>query len=74
MPWVRSFRLRQDGRLYSGHAADTDVVVAAAQAFVNALNRLVSGQNTAPCIPSAPLPRPSAMTARRAPCGRCCCS
>ena len=28
--------------LYSGHAADTDVVVAAAMAFVNALNRLVA--------------------------------
>ena len=31
-------------RLYSGHAADTDVVVAAAMAFVNALNRLVAGE------------------------------
>ena len=28
-------------RIYSGHSADTDVVVAAANAYVNALNRLV---------------------------------
>ncbi len=39
-----TIRLRRDGKLYSGHSADTDVVVAAAQAFVNALNRLVSRQ------------------------------
>ena len=38
-----TIRLRRDGSLYSGHAADTDVVVAAAQAFTNALNRLVVG-------------------------------
>ena len=40
-----TIRLRRDGQLYSGHSADTDVVVAAAQAFVNALNRLVAGQH-----------------------------
>ncbi|AII45788.1 2-isopropylmalate synthase [Synechococcus sp. KORDI-49] len=39
-----TIRLRRDGSLYSGHAADTDVVVAAAMAFVNALNRLVAGE------------------------------
>ena len=37
-----TIRLRRNGKLYSGHSADTDVVVAAAQAYVNALNRLVS--------------------------------
>ncbi len=36
-----TIRLRRNGKLYSGHSADTDVVVAAAQAYVNALNRLV---------------------------------
>ncbi len=36
-----TIRLRRDGKLFSGHSADTDVVVAAAQAYVNALNRLV---------------------------------
>ena len=40
-----TIRLRRDGSLYSGHAADTDVVVAAAMAFVNALNRLVAGED-----------------------------
>ncbi|QNI76043.1 2-isopropylmalate synthase [Synechococcus sp. MVIR-18-1] len=38
-----TIRLRRDGQLYSGHSAHTDVVVAAAEAFVNALNRLVTG-------------------------------
>ena len=38
-----TIRLRRDGQLYSGHSAHTDVVVAAAVAFVNALNRLVAG-------------------------------
>ena len=37
-----TIRLRRDGQLYSGHSAHTDVVVAAAEAFVNALNRLVA--------------------------------
>ncbi|MBE9173730.1 2-isopropylmalate synthase [Cyanobium sp. LEGE 06143] len=53
-----TIRLRQDGVLYSGHAADTDIVVASAQAFVNALNRLVSGSQSQPLHPQkAPLPQ-----------------
>ncbi|MEN9542324.1 MAG: hypothetical protein RLZZ459_2415 [Cyanobacteriota bacterium] len=52
-----TIRLRADGVLYSGHAADTDIVVAAAQAFVNALNRLVAGQQRTPLHPQkTPLP------------------
>ena len=52
-----TIRLRRDGVLYSGHAADTDIVVAAAQAFVNALNRLVAGSQQTPLHPQlAPLP------------------
>ncbi|MCP9914989.1 2-isopropylmalate synthase [Cyanobium sp. ATX 6F1] len=52
-----TIRLRHQGVLYSGHAADTDIVVAAAQAFVNALNRLVQGQQSVPLHPQkAPLP------------------
>jgi len=52
-----TIRLRADGVLYSGHSADTDIVVAAAQAFVNALNRLVAGGQRAPLHPQkAPLP------------------
>jgi len=46
-----TIRLRRDGQLFSGHSADTDVVVAAAQAFVNALNRLVAGQHHQPIHP-----------------------
>jgi 2-isopropylmalate synthase len=33
-------RLRHEGRLFSGHAANTDIVVASAYAYMNALNRL----------------------------------
>ncbi|MEA5475332.1 2-isopropylmalate synthase [Synechococcus sp. CCY9201] len=52
-----TIRLRAAGVLYSGHSADTDIVVAAAQAFVNALNRLVAGAQRAPLHPQkAPLP------------------
>ena len=52
-----TIRLRADGVLYSGHAADTDIVVAAAQAFVNALNRLVAGSQRSPLHPQKdPLP------------------
>jgi len=36
-----TIRIRRDNKIYSGHSADTDVVVAAASAYVNALNRLV---------------------------------
>jgi 2-isopropylmalate synthase len=36
-----SVRLAQDGVVYSGQSSDTDTVVAAAKAYVNALNRLV---------------------------------
>jgi 2-isopropylmalate synthase len=52
-----TIRLRREGTLYSGHAANTDIVVAAAQAFVNALNRLVAGEQRAPLHPQkTPLP------------------
>jgi 2-isopropylmalate synthase len=53
-----TIRLRHQGVLYSGHAADTDIVVAAAQAFVNALNRLLAGSHSQPLHPQkAPLPQ-----------------
>ncbi|MBW4521463.1 MAG: 2-isopropylmalate synthase [Scytolyngbya sp. HA4215-MV1] len=35
-----TIRLRYDGRIFSGHSANTDIIVASAQAYVNALNRL----------------------------------
>jgi 2-isopropylmalate synthase len=52
-----TIRLRHQGVLYSGHAADPDIVVAAAQAFVNALNRLIAGTAVQPLHPQkTPLP------------------
>lgn len=35
-----TIRLRHDGQVFSGHAANTDIIVASAQAYINALNRL----------------------------------
>jgi 2-isopropylmalate synthase len=35
-----TIRLRHEDRLFAGHAANTDIIVASAQAYVNALNRL----------------------------------
>jgi len=46
-----TIRLRRDGKLYSGHSADTDVVVAAAQAYINALNRLISSSGNSSVHP-----------------------
>tara|TARA_Y100001970_G_C14259029_1_gene877963 strand:+ start:5302 stop:6909 length:1608 start_codon:yes stop_codon:yes gene_type:complete len=37
-----TIRIRDESKIYSGHSADTDVVVAAANAYIIALNRLVS--------------------------------
>ena len=35
-----TIRLQHEGKIYSGHAADTDIIVASARAYVSALNRL----------------------------------
>ena len=35
-------RLERAGRIVNGHGADTDIVVASAKAYINALNRLLS--------------------------------
>jgi 2-isopropylmalate synthase len=35
-----SVRVEEDGRTVSGHGADTDIITAAARAYLNALNRL----------------------------------
>jgi 2-isopropylmalate synthase len=35
-----TIRLRHEGRISSGHAANTDIIVASAHAYMNALNRL----------------------------------
>ncbi|MDB9541310.1 2-isopropylmalate synthase [Anabaenopsis tanganyikae CS-531] len=41
-----TIRLRHDSRVFSGHAANTDIIVASAQAYVNALNRLYAALQT----------------------------
>ncbi len=41
-----TIRLRHEERVYSGHAANTDIIVASAQAYVNALNRLYAALHT----------------------------
>tara|TARA_Y100001968_G_scaffold333661_1_gene398119 strand:- start:52671 stop:54293 length:1623 start_codon:yes stop_codon:yes gene_type:complete len=46
-----TIRVRYENLLFSGHSADTDVVVAAAQAYINALNRLLSAKGNKPIHP-----------------------
>ena len=36
-------RLSKDGRIVNGQGADTDIVVASAKAYINALNKLHAG-------------------------------
>jgi 2-isopropylmalate synthase len=38
-----SVRLAKSGRVVNGHGADTDIVIASAKAYLNALNKLHSG-------------------------------
>ena len=35
-------RLQQNGTIFNGHGADTDIVIASAKAYVNALNKLMA--------------------------------
>jgi 2-isopropylmalate synthase len=37
-------RLEHEGRIVNGNGADTDIIVASAKAYLNALNKLRSGQ------------------------------
>jgi len=49
-----SVRLEEDGKIVTGHSADTDTVVASVKAYVNALNKLmVRRLKTAPASQSA---------------------
>ncbi len=42
-------RLERGGRIVNGHGADTDIVIASAKAYLNALNKLVTpGERTHP--------------------------
>ena len=47
-----TIRLRHNERVYSGHAANTDIIVASAQAYVNALNRLYGSSKSAQMLSS----------------------
>lgn len=38
-------RLEKDGRIVNGQGADTDIVIASAKAYVNAVNKLLSGKD-----------------------------
>ena len=37
-----TIRIERGGRVYVGRSADTDIIVASARAYMNALNRLIS--------------------------------
>jgi 2-isopropylmalate synthase len=41
-----TIRLKYGDRIFSGHSANTDIIVASAQAYVNALNRLYASLQT----------------------------
>lgn len=45
-----TIRLQQSDRIYSGHAANTDIVVASAYAYISALNRLYTALQTGESI------------------------
>ena len=38
-------RLRDDGKLYSGNGISTDIIGAGIRAYINALNKIVYGEN-----------------------------
>ena len=56
-----TIRLQHEDRVFSGHAANTDIIVASAQAYVNALNRLYavikSGDRLHPQLEQASMAR-----------------
>ncbi len=42
-----TIRIEQDGKTYTGRAADTDIIVASAKAYMSALNRMVTAGKVA---------------------------
>ena len=42
-----SIRLESDGVSVTGYGADTDIIVASAKAYMNALNKHISAQSSA---------------------------
>lgn len=49
-----TIRIEANGRTYTGRGSDTDIIVASARAYMNALNRLLTVQRVAETIPSTP--------------------
>ncbi len=43
-----TIRIERDGRVYVGRGADTDIIVASARAYMNALNRLIALEGPMP--------------------------
>lgn len=51
-----TIRLRHENRIFSGHSANTDILVASAQAYIHALNRLAEAlQKDKPLHPQEPI-------------------
>jgi 2-isopropylmalate synthase len=55
-----TIRLRHGDRIFAGHAANTDIIVASAHAYVNALNRLYAALQKQDATPAVEVPLPSA--------------
>lgn len=49
-----TIRLRHGDRIFSGHAANTDIIVASAEAYIHALNRLYTVLHRRPTVASTP--------------------
>ena len=45
-----TIRIRQGDSTFVGRGSDTDIIVASAKAYMNALNRLLASEGTAPPI------------------------
>ena len=43
-----TIRVEKGGKTYAGRGSDTDIIVASAKAYMNALNRLISITQTTP--------------------------
>ncbi len=43
-----TIRLRHETGVFSGHSANTDIIVASARAYINALNQLYYSLNSTP--------------------------
>ena len=41
-----TIRIEKDGKVYVGRGSDTDIIVASAKAYMNALNRLIATENS----------------------------